>query len=80
MTINEYINGIPEDIVSSDGVTLRDIMMDIVSIWSNNACRGYLIRAMKEAGYGREQIEDVLSKLRWAFDEVPIKDAERIYL
>ena len=78
MKINEYLNGIPA-MASADGTTLKDTMMDAMDIWSNDACVGYCILAMQDAGYEREQIQEVLSKLRWAFDEVDQDHAAMIY-
>ncbi len=48
--------------------------------WYNNAIRGYLIAAAKEAGQTREQINDLLSGLRWAMSEKDKAAAEKVYL
>lgn len=79
MTINEYLNNIP-DMKSNDGTTLKEAAADMMEIWTNNGCRGYCILAMKNAGFDREQIKTVLSELRWLFDEVPVNDAEKEYI
>lgn len=79
MTISEYLNGLP-DMVSNDGTTLKETMLDTVEIWNNDSCKGYAIAAMQQAGFDREQIRAVLSKMRWAFDETTIEQAARIYI
>lgn len=79
MTINEYLKGLP-DMKSKNGQPMRELMADAVSIWSNDSCKGYCILAMQQAGFNREQIEKVLTELRWAFDEKTVTEAERAYI
>ena len=45
----------------------------------NDAIKGYLITAAKNAGLDREQIKKLLDGLYWAFDEKDKVDAEEIY-
>lgn len=52
-------------------------VLDMVSVWSNEACRGYCVRAMENAGLDRETIKGVLRGLHWAFDELTVEDAEQ---
>lgn len=78
MTINEYLKSLP-DMVSKDGTSLKDGMMDTCEIWSNSACKGYCIKAMQEAGLPDDQIREVLSALRYVFDDISIETAEKIY-
>lgn len=47
--------------------------------WSNGACRGYVICAMESAGFDHEDIRRVMGELRWVFDTISIKEAERRY-
>lgn len=47
--------------------------------WSNGACRGYVISAMKSAGFAHEDIRRVMGELRWVFDTISIKEAEECY-
>lgn len=49
-----------------------------VHLWSNYACKGYCVTAMKNAGLDPEQMKKVLQGLRWAFDEKTIEEAEQI--
>ncbi|WP_300448657.1 hypothetical protein [uncultured Oscillibacter sp.] len=38
------------------------------SRWSNNACRGYVIKAMESCGYKSKDIREVLIELYEVFD------------
>ena len=46
----------------------------------NDAIRGYLIQAMREADFQKEEIERALQGLRWALDSVDAAQAEKICL
>lgn len=50
---------------------------EFVSIWSNEACRGYCVEAMENAGLDQATIEKVNRGLSQAFDELSVEDAER---
>ena len=52
-------------------------VLDMVSVWSNEACRGYCVEAMKNAGLDQATIEKVCRGLSQAFDELSVEDAER---
>ena len=43
----------------------------------NETCKGYMIRAMKEAGCDALQRSKLLNGLRWAFSEMTLEDARR---
>jgi hypothetical protein len=45
----------------------------------NDTCRGYLIRALKEAGINEEDRRKILNGLRWAFSELTMEEARREY-
>ena len=77
-TINGYLNNLP-DKKTRDGRTLRDIMADTVSIWSNDSCKGYAIIAMREAGLDDQTIANVVRAFRFAFDDNSVEMAEQIY-
>jgi len=44
----------------------------------NNAMRGYLIATAKNAGFTKEQTEELLSGLSWALSELNKADAEKV--
>ncbi|MFM1654054.1 hypothetical protein ACI7RC_18430 [Brevibacillus sp. B_LB10_24] len=47
--------------------------------WSNNACRGYVIWAMENSGFGTDDIQRVVSELRYVFDFKSIDEADEHY-
>ena len=73
MKIAEYmeknINALPEK--------LADILLQSTSIWSNDACYGYIIVAMENAGYPREEIIKMFNYLHSAFEEYTVEEAEK---
>ena len=64
-------------------MTVLEFMMkcpmgaELVSIWSNEACRGYCVEAMENAGLDQATIEKVNRGLSQAFDELTVEEAER---
>lgn len=74
MTVNDFL----KDIRETGNKTFETEMLKTVSIWSNEACRGYCISAMKAAGFTREQISKVVEELPAAFDNISVEDAEKI--
>ena len=47
---------------------------------SNDAARGYVIMAMKNLGYTKEDIEKVVDELHFVFDTTNEEVAEKLYL
>ena len=81
MIIAEYKERIADTksmINKTDGSNLFNTLIDNAEIWNNDACKGYCILAMADAGYHREQIREVLQKMTAAFDDISIDDAARI--
>ena len=77
MTISEFLNRVPK-MRSTDGTTtLRQAMMDTVDIWSNEACEGYCLWAMRRAGLSQDQIAAVISELHEGFRTVSVEAAEQ---
>ena len=58
---------------------LAEILNNEHSIWSNDACYGYVIAAMENAGYSRDQIRDLLPYLHSAFENYFVEEAEQKY-
>ena len=48
-------------------------------VWSNDACRGYVIMAMQDCGFSHEDIRRVVRQLHEAFDFQTINEAEQKY-
>ncbi len=52
-------------------------VLDMVSVWSNEACQGYCAEAMERAGLDRATMDKVRRCLHEAFDELTVEEAER---
>ena len=59
----------------------KDLTLDIILTerWSNNACRGYVIWAMKNCHFKPEDIKRVVGELHWVFDMKSIEEADEHY-
>ena len=57
-----------------------EFLNDVVSIWSNDACMGYCIRAMQIAGFDEEHIRSAMRGMHRAFDELTEEEAGEVYL
>lgn len=58
---------------------LAELLAQETSIWTNDACAGYLIRAMELVGWKAKQINTVLSGLYGAFDDLSVEEAEELW-
>lgn len=47
--------------------------------WSNNACLGYVIKALEELEYSEEEIKKIIGEMKYSFDMKTIEEAEKIY-
>lgn len=47
--------------------------------WDNETCKGYMILAMKKAGFHREDVQKALESLRWVFDDTTLEEAKEEY-
>ena len=47
--------------------------------WDNETCKGYMILAMKKAGFHREDVQKALESLRWIFDDTTLELAKEEY-
>ena len=43
--------------------------------WNNNACRGYVIKAMENCGFHAKEIQQVLTGLYEVFDFCAVEEA-----
>ena len=50
------------------------------SIWSNDACYGYMIIAMRNAGYKEKDIDTMIRYLHSAFEEYLVEEAEKEWI
>lgn len=74
MTIREYLDKLP-----SAHLDFLEAMKDSTNIWSNAACTGYMIAALKAAGMDREQISRVIDNLTSIFDIMTVDEATQLY-
>ncbi len=47
--------------------------------WSNNACRGYIIKTMENCGFKSKDISQVLTELHEIFDFCSVEEAAAYY-
>lgn len=59
---------------------LSEQMLEDVEIWSNDACRGYIIKAAELLEMDPATIQGVVYKLSRVFDDYTITEAEQIYI
>jgi Holliday junction resolvasome RuvABC DNA-binding subunit len=74
MTVTDFL----KDIRQTGNKAFEAEMQNTVNIWSNESCRGYVIAAMKAAGFTREQISKVVEELPAAFEDISVDDAAKI--
>lgn len=73
MKVSEYIQKNKENVPAE----LAEILLQETSIWKNEACYGYVIVAMENAGYSREDINKLFNYLHSAFEEYTVEEAEK---
>lgn len=59
---------------------LADIIVNEQSIWTNDACYGYTIVAMRNAGYDEDKITELMRYLHSAFEEYSVEEAEQEWI
>lgn len=47
--------------------------------WSNNACLGYMAKALEASGYGKEEIRGILETACECFDTITVGEAEEYF-
>lgn len=58
---------------------LAELLAEETSIWTNEACYGYCIRAMENAGFDHEHIVTAVRGMHRAFDELTVEEAESVW-
>lgn len=74
MTVKDYIE---KNKVLPDG--LQETLLEQTNIWTNEACRGYVIKALERMEKPKEEITKVISSLNAVFDELSIEEAEQAW-
>ena len=82
MTVKQYIDSMSKAKRTelAGQPSLMETMLEQTDIWSNNACRGYLVSACIGMGMERKQIDQLMDSLTAAFDNLSIEDAEAQYM
>ena len=52
---------------------------DMWGEWSNDACRGYAIKAMEDCNFSEEEIRNVVNSMDELFDLLTVGEAATIY-
>lgn len=47
--------------------------------WSNDACRGYVIKAMENCGFQKKEIQQVVTALYEVFDFCAVEEAAEYF-
>lgn len=74
MTVKDYIEknkALPDE--------LQAVLLEQTNIWTNEACRGYVIKVLERMEKSKEEIEKVISNLNASFDEISIEEAEQAW-
>jgi hypothetical protein len=50
-----------------------------VNDWSNHACLGYVVAALKRKGWSNDRIKEVVGAVYFEFDFKTVEEAEQIY-
>lgn len=58
---------------------LAELLVQETSIWTNDACYGYLVRALENMGFERKEIAEVVYSLHGVFDELTVEEAESVW-
>ena len=58
---------------------IRKKVLTMYEEWSNNACRGYVIKAMENCGFKSKDIRQVLTELYEVFDFCAVEEAAHYY-
>lgn len=58
---------------------IRKKILTMNEEWSNNACRGYVIKAMENCGFKSKDIRQVLAELYEVFDFCAVEEAADYY-
>ncbi len=67
--------------VAMNGVFRMDKQLQALLFepWANGACLGYAIKAMENLNYKPENIQAIVSEMKWLFDIIQLKEAEKHY-
>ena len=58
---------------------LAELLTQETSIWTNDACYGYLVTALVNLGFERWMIAEAVASLHGVFDELTVEEAESVW-
>lgn len=88
MTIKAYLDSHRKlNLRNADpsGPSWIDVIQESTSIWSNNACKGYLIKALNlycknnDAQFDKDEAQSLLYALSMVFDDISVEEAETFF-
>lgn len=65
--------------MSNDNTELQEFLKYVEEPWSFNACMGYAIMAMQDAGLDSSIIELVTKQIQYNLDNYTLDEAAKIY-
>lgn len=77
MTINEFIRNAKENGYSEEAI--NQILLETNEVWSNKACRAYMIAAASAAGVDNDTINRMIETLEIALEYWTIEEAKRAW-
>ena len=63
---------------SSEVIDMEEMLLSLNGPWSNAACIGYCVMAMRNAGLSEKTQRKVLDELTRCFDDVSVEDAAQM--
>lgn len=75
MTLNEFL----EKSEALPNEEARKFILEAADIWSNEACLGYVVEAMKIMGMSNSEIEALTDCISSVFEEKSIAEAETVW-
>lgn len=73
-TIKAFLNALDK----APGAKYKDVILQASYVWSNEACQGYALQALKDAGVDEATRLRVMNELYWAFDRLTVEEAEAL--
>ena len=58
---------------------IYNFLAGATDIWSNDACKGYVIATLKSMGVSGEQISTVVKELESSFSDLTVDEAAKVY-
>lgn len=74
MTVKEFMAKI-----STQSEACRQVEMENVEIWSDEACKGYVAAALGAMGLPEKKVDKALEVLDYTFENLTLKEAEEYY-